>query len=51
MPSLKIEKEVRGFLAEYEACILGLEAVLELKIEKIDVFSNSMLIICQVKGE
>jgi len=28
-----------------------LEAALELKIEKIDVYGDSMLIICQVKGE
>ena len=37
--------------AEYEACILGLEAALELNIKKIDVYGDSMLIICQVKGE
>jgi ribonuclease HI len=36
---------------EYEACILGLEAALELKVRKIDVYGDSMLIICQVKGE
>ncbi|KAL9368143.1 hypothetical protein Peur_039342 [Populus x canadensis] len=35
----------------YEACILGLEAALELNIRKIDVYVDSMLIICQVKGE
>jgi len=38
-------------MVEYEACILGLEAALELKIKKIDVYGDSMLIICQVKGE
>jgi ribonuclease HI len=37
--------------AEYEACILGLEAALELNIRKIDVYGDSMLIICLVKGE
>jgi len=37
--------------AEYEACIMGLEAALELNIRKIDVYEDSMLIICQVKGE
>jgi putative ubiquitin-RnfH superfamily antitoxin RatB of RatAB toxin-antitoxin module len=37
--------------AEYEACILGLEVALEMNIRKIDVYGDSMLIICQVKGE
>jgi len=36
---------------EYEACILGLEAALELNVRKIDVYRDSMLIIYQVKGE
>jgi len=36
---------------EYEAYILGLEAALEMKIRKVDVYGDSMLIICQVKGE
>jgi ribonuclease HI len=36
---------------ENEACILGLEAVLELKIKKLDVYRDSVLTICQVKGE
>jgi len=34
--------------AEYEAC---LEVALEMNIRKIDVYGDSMLIICQVKGE
>jgi ribonuclease HI len=37
--------------AEYEAYILGLEAALEMKIRKVDVYGDSILIICQVKGE
>jgi len=36
---------------EYEACIIGLEAALELKAKKLKVFGDSLLIICQVKGE
>ena len=36
---------------EYEACILGLETALELNIRKIDLYGDSMLIICQVKGK
>jgi ribonuclease HI len=30
---------------------MGLKAALELNIRKIDVYEDSMLIICQVKGE
>jgi ribonuclease HI len=49
--AVKLHFECTNNIAEYEACILGLEAALELKIEKIDVYGDSMLIICQVKGE
>ncbi|XP_011016316.1 PREDICTED: uncharacterized protein LOC105119820, partial [Populus euphratica] len=37
--------------AEYEACIIGLEAALELKAKKLEVFGDSLLIIYQVKVE
>jgi ribonuclease HI len=49
--SVKLHFECTNNTAEYEACILGLEAALELKIKKLDVYGDSMLIICQVKGE
>ncbi|XP_061979625.1 uncharacterized protein LOC133700079 [Populus nigra] len=49
--AVKLHFECSNNTAEYEACILGLEATLELKIEKIDVYGDSMLIICQVKRE
>jgi ribonuclease HI len=49
--SVKLHFECTNNIAEYEACILGLEAALELKIKKIDVYGDSMLIIYQVKGE
>jgi ribonuclease HI len=38
-------------MAEYKACILRLEGALELKIKKLDIYGDLMLIICQVKGE
>jgi ribonuclease HI len=38
-------------MAEYEACIIGLEAALELKAKKLKVFGDSLLIIFQVKEE
>jgi ribonuclease HI len=49
--AVKLHFECTNNTAEYEACILGLKVALELKIEKIDVYGDSMLIICQVKGE
>ena len=49
--SIKLQFECTNNTAEYKACILGLEAALEMKIKKLDVYRDSMLIICQVKGE
>ena len=36
--------------AEYEACILGMEATIELKIRKLDVFGDLNLIVSQARG-
>jgi len=49
--SVKLHFECTNNTVEYEACILSLEAALEMKIRKVDVYGDSMLIICQVKGE
>ena len=49
--SVKLHFECTNNTAEYEACILDLEVALEMKIRKVDVYGDSMLIICQVKGE
>jgi ribonuclease HI len=38
-------------MVEYEACIISLEDVLKLKVKKLKVFGDSLLIICQVKEE
>ncbi|XP_077252490.1 uncharacterized protein LOC143891871 [Tasmannia lanceolata] len=35
---------------EYEACIAGLEAAIALRIQDLDVFGDSILIICQTNG-
>ncbi|XP_019420707.1 PREDICTED: uncharacterized protein LOC109330893 [Lupinus angustifolius] len=40
-----------GNIVEYEACVLGLEAAFESKINSIEVFGDSALVIHQVKGE
>jgi hypothetical protein len=49
--SVKLYFECTNNTTEYKACILDLEAALELKIRKIDVYSDLMLIIYQIKGE
>ena len=38
-------------MVEYEACILGLQAALDLKVRDIDVYGDSTLIICQIIGD
>ena len=37
--------------AEYEACVMGLQAAIEKKIKKLIVYGNSALVICQLNGE
>ena len=36
-------------MAEYEACILGLKAAIDLRIKHLNVFGDSALVIIQVK--
>jgi ribonuclease HI len=38
-------------MAEYEACIMGLEAANDLRIKILEVYGDSALVIYQVKGE
>ena len=38
-------------MAEYEACILGLKAAIDLRIKHLNVFEDYALMISQVKGE
>jgi len=49
--SVKLYFKCTNNTTEYKACILDLKAALELKIRKIDVYSDLMLIIYQIKGE
>ncbi|XP_077222028.1 uncharacterized protein LOC143855861 [Tasmannia lanceolata] len=48
--SIKLQFECTNNMAEYEACIAGLESTLALNIQDIDVFGDLILIICQTKG-
>ena len=36
---------------EYEACIMGLKAAIELGIKSLSVFGDSAFVISQIKGE
>ncbi|XP_010046469.2 uncharacterized protein Mb2253c-like [Eucalyptus grandis] len=38
-------------IAEYEACILGLQAAVDMKIRKLQVYGDSALIILQTEGK
>ncbi|XP_058725772.1 uncharacterized protein LOC131597070 [Vicia villosa] len=38
-------------MAEYEACIMGLKAAIDLRIKFLEVYGDSALVISQVKGE
>ena len=38
-------------MAEYEACIMGLEECIDLRIKYLDVYGDSALVINQIKGE
>ncbi|XP_039169208.1 uncharacterized protein LOC120293587 [Eucalyptus grandis] len=38
-------------IAKYEACILGLQAAIDMKIRKLQVYGNSALIILQIEGK
>ncbi|XP_050908499.1 uncharacterized protein LOC127122158 [Lathyrus oleraceus] len=38
-------------MAEYEACILGIEAVIDLRIKILEVYGDPALVIIQVKGD
>ncbi|XP_058768442.1 uncharacterized protein LOC131642186 [Vicia villosa] len=38
-------------IAEYEACIMGLEEAIDLRIKILDVYGDSALVVNQIKGE
>ena len=38
-------------MAEYEACIMGLEEAVDLRIKILDIYGDSALVINQIKGE
>ena len=38
-------------VAEYEACVMGLQDAIKKKIKKLTVYGDSTLVICQLNGE
>ena len=46
---VRLQFECTKNTTRYEACIISLEGVLELKVKKLEVFMDSLLIIYQVK--
>ena len=38
-------------MAEYEACIMGIKVVIDMRIKFLSVYGDSALVISQVKGE
>ena len=38
-------------MAEYEACILGIEEAIDRRIKHLDIYGDSALVISQIKGE
>ena len=38
-------------IAEYEACVMGLQAAIERNVKILQVFGDSVLVIYQLKGE
>ena len=47
----KLSFDYTNNVAEYEACVLGLQAVIEKKIKSLKVYGDSALVICQLNGE
>ena len=47
----KLSFECTNNVTKYEACVLGLQAVIEKKIKSLNVYGDSALVICQLKGE
>ncbi|PKI60864.1 hypothetical protein CRG98_018737 [Punica granatum] len=49
--AVKIDFPCTNNVAEYEACILGLQAAIDFKVKELEVFDDSMLTIFQTLGQ
>ncbi|XP_043692995.1 uncharacterized protein LOC122643442 [Telopea speciosissima] len=49
-PAFRLEFPCTNNIAEYEACVIGLEAAMALGIKKLRVYGDSSMVICQTQG-
>ncbi|GAU51810.1 hypothetical protein TSUD_415980 [Trifolium subterraneum] len=47
----RLQFECTNNIAEYGACIMGIEEAIDLRIKNIDIYGDSALVINQIKGE
>ncbi|GAU40248.1 hypothetical protein TSUD_219590 [Trifolium subterraneum] len=47
----RLQFECTNNIAEYEACIMGIEEAIDLRIKNIDIYGDSALVVNQIKGE
>ena len=47
----KLSFDSTNNVAEYEACMLGLQAAIKKKIKGLTMYGDSALVICQLNGE
>ena len=48
---LKFEFKASNNEAKYEALIVGLKLSKEMKVESLEIFSDSQLVVCQITDE
>ncbi|XP_050889285.1 uncharacterized protein LOC127094501 [Lathyrus oleraceus] len=49
--TVRIYFDCKNNMAEYEACIYGIQAAIDLRIKYINIYGDSALVISQIKGE
>ena len=49
--TVKLSFDCTNNVAEYEACVLGLQVAIEKKIKGLKVYDDSALVICQLNSE
>ena len=49
--TVKLSFDCTNNVAEYKACVLGLQAAIEKKIKRLNVYGDSALVICQLNEE
>jgi hypothetical protein len=49
--SARLQFDCTNNMAEYEACIMGIEEAIDLRIKNIEIYGDSALVVNQIKGE